>query len=462
MTLEELRKKREEQFAKAKAVQAAAEAADRDMTPEEESGFNAALAETEALDKRIKRMATLGCVAETLDAPLPTRTAGAVNVVTTGSDDATVVDVHSGQWRVKQRAEDDPTWGWRSFGEYATALMTAYTPGHRVLDERLYIGAAATGMSQGTGADGGFLVPPVYSTKIWDGLNATADNLLGRTDQYTIEGESLTFNANAETSRATGSRFGGVRGYWIAEADQITASKTTFRQIRIEPQELAVLIYATDKLIRNSAVALEQYLTRAATEEINFLVGDSIINGTGAGQPLGLLNHISTAGCVVSVAKETGQAAATINHTNIVKMFSRGHARSRANMVWLINQDIEPQLNSMTLGVGASGLPVYLPPGGLSDAPYGALLGRPVIPIEYCATIGTVGDIILADLRAYVTGTRGGVNSAMSIHLRFDYAETAFRFMFAVDGKPWLASALTPYKGASNTVSPFVVLATRA
>ena len=49
----------------------------------------------------------------------------------------------------------------------------------------------------------------------------------------------------------------------------------------------------------------------------------------------------------------------------------------------------------------------------------------------------------------------------MSMHLRFDYAETCFRFMFAVDGQPWLASAITPFKG-SNDVSPFVALAARA
>jgi HK97 family phage major capsid protein len=112
--------------------------------------------------------------------------------------------------------------------------------------------------------------------------------------------------------------------------------------------------------------------------------------------------------------------------------------------------------------VGTGGALVYMPPGGLSQAAYGSLYGIPVMPIEYAATLGTVGDIILADLSAYASGTQGGVDSAMSMHLRFDYAETAFRFMFAVDGQPWLASPITPYKGGSNTLSPFVALATRS
>ena len=43
-----------------------------------------------------------------------------------------------------------------------------------------------------------------------------------------------------------------------------------------------------------------------------------------------------------------------------------------------------------------------MPPGGLSGQPYGTLLGRPVIPIEQCSTLGTVGDIILADLKQFI------------------------------------------------------------
>ena len=68
---------------------------------------------------------------------------------------------------------------------------------------------------------------------------------------------------------------------------------------------------------------------------------------------------------------------------------------------------------------------------------------------------------MLLDLGAYAIGTRGGIDSASSMHLRFDFNETALRFLFETDGQPWLASAITPFKG-TNTLSPFVTLATRA
>lgn len=390
--------------------------------------------EAEAANQRVTALG------ETLEIPLPRKTV-------TGSQG----------FAIPKDPDKELKHGYANMGAFAFSVMEACTPGSTVArDDRLLIGATATGMQQTVGSDGGFLVPPAFSKVIWDGLNAQPDNLLAMTDKYTVDGDSLTFNANAETSRVTGSRYGGVQAYWIAEADQATSSRPKFRQLKLEPHQLAVLVYATDKLLKNGT-AVEQYITRAAIDEINFMVGDAIINGNGVGKPQGILNS----GCTVRVDKEVGQVAKTIEAENITNMWSRLHARSRLNAVWFINQDIEPQLQTMSIGVGTAGQPVYLQPGQFSEAPFARLYGRPVMPIEYCATLGTIGDIILADLSAYATGTQGGIETGMSIHLRFDYLESAFRFVFAIDGRSWLKDALTPFKG-TNTQSTFVKLQTRA
>ena len=117
----------------------------------------------------------------------------------------------------------------------------------------------------------------------------------------------------------------------------------------------------------------------------------------------------------------------------------------------------------MSLAVGTGGIPIYMPAGGLSGQPYATLFGRPVIAIEQCPTLGDVGDIIFADLSGYILAEKGGIESAMSIHVKFDYDESVFRFVTRLDGQPWRASALTPYKGtSSNSLSHFVALAERA
>jgi HK97 family phage major capsid protein len=115
----------------------------------------------------------------------------------------------------------------------------------------------------------------------------------------------------------------------------------------------------------------------------------------------------------------------------------------------------------MSMSVGTGGVPVYMPAGGISNAPYGTLFGRPVLAIEQAATIGDLGDILLADMNGYVLAEKGGIASDMSIHVRFEYDESVFRFVLRVDGQPVRASALTPYKGSAN-LSHFVGLAARA
>ena len=350
----------------------------------------------------------------------------------------------------------DVRFGFANLGEFALAVKTASHHGGR-LDDRLsqLVAKAPTGMGNQVGSDGGFLVPPEFSSKILQRVYAN-NSILGMTDQYTVAGNTLTFPRNNESSRANGSRHGGVRGYWMEEGDQIAASKPGFGRLQLNLHKIAVLIYVTDELMTDtSGFALDQYLTRVGSDEINFLVGDAIIRGAGAGQPLGILN----APCTVSVAKESGQAAATLVGENVLKMWARLFAPCRPKAVWFHNQDVEQQLFQMTLGSAAE--VSYLPPGGLSDRPYATLMGRPLVPVEWCPTLGTVGDIILADLSQYVTISKGVVESAVSMHLRFDYDEMAFRLIFRMDGQPWWASALTPFQG-SNTQSCFVTLATRS
>jgi HK97 family phage major capsid protein len=258
-----------------------------------------------------------------------------------------------------------------------------------------------------------------------------------------------------ETSRIDGSRWGGIRAYWEGEADKMTGSKPKFHLLDMNLKKLTALVYVTDDLLED-AVALEAFLMKRVPLEINFKTEDALVNGDGSGKPLGVLK----AGCLVSVAKETNQAADTITFDNVNKMWTRMWAPSRKNAIWMINQDAEPQLNGMTIAVGTGGVPVYLPAGGLSQSPYATLFGRPVIPVEYCGTLGDKGDIVLADWSQYEAIDKGVLKTASSIHVRFEYNETAFRFVFRFDGQPAWKSALTPYKG-SNQLSPFVTLDAR-
>lgn len=359
--------------------------------------------------------------------------------------------------RIRQAVEDDPKRGFRTLADFA--LRCAEYHANPRSDERLMQVAAGTGMTQAVNSEGGVLLPPAYSKTIWDGVLRRSNSLLGYCDQIPVDPgvESVTIPAINESSRANGSRNGGITGAWKSELTQLSESRPSFREVKLTPHELYVFAYISDKLLRNAPSTASRVLENGAADEIAFKIGDSIIEGDGLGKPLGIVGHAAT----VSVSKETNQAAATILPANIRKMMSRMHVNWTEGAVWFVNQDCLPVLEGMEFPVGTGGVPAYLPPGGLADSPYSRLYGKPVIPIEYCSTVGTVGDIILANLRAYAAAVKGLADAQYSMHLKFDYAQTAYRVIFEMDGQPWLNSAITPFKG-SNTTSPFVTLATRS
>jgi HK97 family phage major capsid protein len=106
--------------------------------------------------------------------------------------------------------------------------------------------------------------------------------------------------------------------------------------------------------------------------------------------------------------------------------------------------------------------PVYIGPNGMKTAPGGLLLGRPMILTDVCKTVGDKGDIHFVNLQYYRAITKaGGIQTATSLHLFFDYDMAAFRATFRVDGQPAISASVTPANGSSNR-SAFVTLDARA
>lgn len=319
-----------------------------------------------------------------------------------------------------------------------------------------FMESRVTGQGTLIAADGGFLVPSTVATTILRKVFSDGQ-IISRTQPVPITvGDTAEWNAVQENSRASGSRYGGVTVGRFGEGVGPTASTAATERVKLELKSLGALVYLTNKQIEDGPQMLT-LINDLVPAAIRFANEDEIINGDGASQMQGILNANAT----VSVAKESGQAAATILYENIVNMYSRMFAPSRPNSVWYINQDIEPQLMTMSLSVGTGGVPVYMPANNASGSPFGTLLGRPVVPVEHCKTLGTVGDIILADMGQYLYASKGGIRSAQSMHVKFVEGELALRFEMRNDGKSWWPSALTPANG-SNTLSPFVTLATRA
>jgi HK97 family phage major capsid protein len=320
--------------------------------------------------------------------------------------------------------------------------------------------AAASGANETIPSEGGWLVGTDSETMLDRGAIATGI-LSQRCFNVTASGDSdsLDLTLMDESSRANGSRFGGIQVYMKAEADTVTATKPKFRQASWKLNDCMGLMYATNDLLRDSG-KLTAVVSKWFPMEFGFKIDDLIVNGVGAGMPLGII----PAGCTINQAVDTGQGTRASNtkseviYENIIAMYARILSSSDANAVWFINRQLLPSIMTMSLPVGTGGSPVFLPPNGAAGQPYMTLLGKPIIPIEQCQAPGTSGDIILADLNEYLLFTKGGIEPSASIHVRFIYDEMTFKWVYRLDGKPIRNKALTPFKG-SDTLGPFVKLA---
>ena len=339
----------------------------------------------------------------------------------------------------------------------------AYSPSVRERMEREQ--RAATGAGEVIPADAGFLVTKEIFPDLWQKTYDTGE-ILKYIKPMPIgpNASGLKVNQVDETSRAEGSRFGGLLGYWVGEGTAPTASKPKFRQMELILQKLAAAYYATDEILQDS-VGFAAQINQMVPMELAFRLEDAIVNGDGQAKPLGIANSRNNA--LQSVAIETGQTLAdkALCSENIVKMWARMWPACRKSAVWLINPELEPWIQRMGLAVGVGGMLTYLPPGGLSASPYGALMGRPLIPCEYCAAPGTLNDIVFCDLSpaSYMVIDKGGITGASSIHVNFLQDEQVFRFLHRVQGQPTWSAGLTPKNGTSGVkYSPYIALAARS
>lgn len=363
------------------------------------------------------------------------------------------------QNKVAATVRDSARRNFDHLGEFAMSVR-ALQLGDRDSDGvKKLMNAVTTYGNEGVGSDGGFLVPPDFASAIWKKVEAE-ENLMSRCTELTPEGNSMTIPKDETTPWGTT----GVRVYWEPEAAAATASKGSFESSTFRLYKLMALAPVSDEMLED-ARGFESWLMAKVPGLMSHKINSAIVAGTGAGQPLGILNSPS----LISVAKETSQPADTVWFTNITKMYSRIYAPWRRNMVWLINQDLEPSLAGMAFQAtgassmlpGTSAVPAYLPANGLSASPYASLMGRPVLPLEACKAIGDQGDIIGVDLRQYwLLRKAAGMRSDTSIHLYFDQAVTAFRFVFRVNGQPAWSSTIARENG-SNTLSWAVALDAR-
>lgn len=321
-------------------------------------------------------------------------------------------------------------------------------------DPRLIRAAAA---NEGIPAEGGFTVPVEVVAGL---LDASLEDEIVRPRAEVVpmaSSQKRVWGFRSDNSSST--LYGGfAAGGWYGEAAEINLEVPKLRDIGLIAKKLAILVEASNELLLDGSY--QQGLDAVIVKAMSWYLDFGFLRGSGAREPLGVLNAPS----LITVTKESGQAASTIVYENLTKMFSRLHPASVNKSVWVANPTTIPQLLQIkiviknvagTENVGGAPVPVITESNGEFR-----ILTRPVLWTEKLPSLGTAGDLLLADFSQYIVGLRKEMSLDRSAHLGFSRDSSHFRGILRGDGQPKWSNAYTPKSG--STLSWAVTLETRA
>lgn len=320
----------------------------------------------------------------------------------------------------------------------------------------------ANGLSIGIDPEGGILVPPGIADDVWRNAVSDGQGILGRLRQRTVPSIRYEQPAWAErgNSRAEGSRNGGLRFYDVEEGEAVTGTVPRLRHVQGRLSKIVARVDATNELFEDAADLIGD-LSRLVAEELNTALHDRLINQAKAGKSLSLLKSPSK----VTVAKESGQAAATVLADNLRKMRARLYCKLWGDGCWLVNPELVSQLSVLDqpgTDTTAARIVQFIDPLSRPGMPFALIDGLPAFALEECPAPGTEGDIILCAPSTVQLITRSLIpDFKASMHVKFDRDEQAFMWTVRYDTFSLWNAPLTPLYG-TDAVSNIVTLATRS
>lgn len=300
----------------------------------------------------------------------------------------------------------------RASDEYKKALLQAMRTNFRQISNVL---------QEGIDPQGGYLVPDEYDKRLIDIL--TDENVM-RTlgTNITTSGEHKINIAATKPAAA-----------WIEKGGTLTFGDATFDQIILDAHKLHVAIKVTEELLYDNAFNLENYILTQFGKALSNAEEDAFINGTGVGQPLGILAETGGAQVGVTTASSTKVTADEI--INLVYSLKRPY---RKNAVFLANDVCVAELRKLKDNNGQ-----YLWQPSLQAGEPDRVLGYKVYTSPYFP-VPTAGGTAVAfgDFSYYNIGDRGTRSFAELKELFAGNGMIGFVAKERVDGKLVLPEAV--------------------
>jgi len=384
--------------------------------------------------------------------------------------------------RVQARAEEDPRRGFPMHRDFFLSVIdnAGRSSREQVSDERLRPLAVASedgargelayllprgfnpsflatagSDEQGAYSDpyGGYAVPKTLLPGMLQ-LGFEGDPTSGRTQAIPMASPTVELLARTDKNHAT-SVSGGFTVTRKPETVAATASRGEMEKVTLKASTLMGLAYATEEILTDSVISFIALIDAGFRDQFAHNMLREKIRGLGGSEYQGVIG----ADCSIAESRDT---STRILGDDVIQMRARCWGYGQA--IWLANHDAFPEL--MRLGAAAYDTLAATPLAG-SNALYvqsiredrpDSLLGRPIFYSEYPSTLGSAGDLILANWSQYLEGLYQPLQSAESMHVRFVNHERTFKLWLRNAGAPWWRTALTPNQ-STTTLSPFVILA---
>lgn len=157
----------------------------------------------------------------------------------------------------------------RATDEYKNAMLSAMRSNFRNISNVL---------QEGVDADGGYLVPEEYDSRLIDVLEE--ENIMrSLATRITTSGQHKINIAATKPAAA-----------WIEEGGALSFGDATFDQIYLDAYKLHVAIKVTEELLYDNAFNLENYIITQFGKALGNAEEDAFLNGDGKGKPIGIFD----------------------------------------------------------------------------------------------------------------------------------------------------------------------------
>ena len=304
-------------------------------------------------------------------------------------------------------------------------------------------GMVSRALQESDDTTGGFLVPEEFQAEV---IRFATEAAIVRPRARTIPMKSNTLTLPKLDQ--SNYKFAGIEIKWEGdEGDLKEESQPKFGRITLKLGKMIGLCPVSDDLLNDSAINLANFLVGIFGEAIAYEEDKQFLMGNGMKKPLGIVN------CGTSAPRAT---ASKIQYEDLKDMMAALPAWADSGAVWLTTKAGLHQIMDIKSGIytGAAvdqteGFPLFLPGFNIAGGVPTTVFGYPMLLTDKLPPVGTKGDIILGNLSAYYIGEKGGLEVTSSIHDRFRYDETTFRFVKRVDGQCALGNAFVILDDAS-------------